>query len=376
MKTLTLLAIIGSAGFALGQATEPPLPESFLDQADALLEVDEKPRTVAQAPSGPSKDLVTEALDALPPGKYIGELPEDLYLQLAEGKEGETALKLVQRWEKEGQDPLLKFNGRLVYTYGSGTPLAIVKPAELTDIELEEGEEVNDILIGDTIRWSVVPTMNGTADGLSQVTHVIIKAKQANLTSSLIISTNRRTYRLRVVSSSTFHLPLISFNYPESDMRRKQEAYRREIEELEKQKLAVVQEAAAMQEKQTSDLAAIQGQRIAELEAELAKKEFKAKALSDPRKLSFYYRIEREKGRPRWTPTSAYNDGTKTYIVMPYAMETDEAPILLLDNGKKSEMVNYRLVDNKFVVDRVFHKAKLISGVGRGRDEVSIERTR
>ena len=365
MKRFTILALIGSTGFVTGQVKEPPLPESFLEQADALLEVDDQARPVTQPASAPSRDMVSEALDALPPGKYIGELPEDLYLQLAEGKEGETALKLVQRWEKEGQEPLLRFNGRLVYTFGSGTPLAIVKPAELTDIELEEGEEVHDIMIGDTVRWSVVPTMNGTADGLSQVTHIIVKAKQPNLTSSLIISTNRRTYRLRVVSSSTFHLPLVAFVYPESEMRRKQDAYRKEIDDLERQKLAVSQAAIAIQE-----------QRIAELEGELAKKEFKAKALSDPRKLSFFYKIEREKGRPRWTPVSCYNDGTKTYIVMPNAMETDEAPILLLDNGKKSEMVNYRLVDNKFVVDRVFHKAKLVSGVGWGRDEVSIERTR
>jgi type IV secretion system protein VirB9 len=365
MKRFTILALIGSAAFAAAQVAEPPLPENFIDQADKLLEIEDQAPAASQSSPEVSRDMVSEALDALPPGRYIGELPEDLYLQLAEGKEGETALKLVQRWEREGREPLLRYNGRLVYTFGSGTPLAIVKPAELTDIELEEGEEVHDILIGDTIRWSVVPTMNGSPDGLSQVTHVIVKAKQANLTSSLIISTNRRTYRLRLVSSSTFHLPLIAFNYPESEMRRKQEAYSRQIDDLEREKLAVSQKAVAIHES-----------RIAELEAKLAEKEFKAKVLSDPRKLSFFYNIRREKGRPRWTPISCYNDGTKTYIVMPNAMNTDEAPILLLDNGKKSEMVNYRLVDNKFVVDRVFHKAKLVSGVGWGRDEVSIERTR
>ena len=365
MRKITILALFGSAVLAVAQEPAPPLPENFVDEANELLAVEEPSRETPKAPSGVSKDMVSEALDALPPGKYIGELPEDLYLQLAEGKEGETALKLVQKWEREGREPLLRFNGRLVYTFGSGTPLAIVKPAELTDIELEEGEEVHDILIGDTIRWSVVPTMNGTEGGLSQVTHVIVKAKQPNLTSSLIISTNRRTYRLRLVSSSTFHLPLVAFNYPEAEMRREKEAYRMELDDLEKQKALVAQEAMAVQEK-----------RIAELEARLAEREFKAKALTDPRSLSFFYRIEREKGRPRWTPTSCYNDGTKTYIVMPDAMKTDEAPILLLDNGKKGEMVNYRLVDNKFVVDRVFHKAKLVSGVGWGRQEVSIERTR
>lgn len=363
MKKYAIFALFASSSLLPGQVPEPPLPQEFQEQADALLEAETV--STASNPNRITKDEVGEALNALPPGKYIGELPEELYLQLAEGKEGETALKLVQRWEKEGQEPLLKFNGRLVYTFGSGTPLAIVKPTELTDIELEEGEEVHDILIGDTIRWSVVPTMNGTPDGKSQVTHIIVKAKQPNLTTSLIVATNRRTYRLRVVSSAIFHLPLIAFDYPGEEMRREKEAYLKQITDLESQKFVQAQQTMEMQE-----------MRIAELERKLSEKEYKAKILGDPKNLSFFYRIDREKGRPRWTPTTVYNDGTKTYIVMPKAMETDEAPILLLDNGKKSEMVNYRLVDNKFVVDKVFHKAKLISGVGRSRDEVSIERTR
>lgn len=370
MKKATITLLLASAVCALGQEEPPPLPENFRLEADSLLEGDDaepRPNAVAPpvVPQGLTTDTVSEALDALPPGKYIGELPEDLYLQLAQGKEGETALKLVQKWEREGREPLLKFNGRLVYTFNSGTPLAIVKPAELTDIELEEGEEVHDILLGDTVRWSVIPTMNGTPDGKDQVTHIIVKAKQANLTTSLIVATNRRTYRLRLVSSSIFHLPLVAFDYPGEDMRREQEAYLQQLSELEKKSALISQEVVSSQEK-----------RIAELEARLAEREFKAKALSNPRNLSFFYEIKRQKGRPRWTPTTCYNDGTKTYIVMPDAMIADEAPILLLDNGKKSEMVNYRLVDNKFVVDRVFNRAKLVSGVGWRRQEVSIQRTR
>lgn len=356
---LSLSVATATAQEAIPLPADPPAPASPTQQVVA------KPQTPARPQYSPQDTKKIEsALDELPNGKYIGKLPDDLYLQLAHGKEGEHALKLLQKWENEGLNPLLKFNGKLQYTYGSGTPLIIVKPVELTDIEFQEGEQINDILIGDNIRWSISPTVSGTNKGQSQISHIIVKAKQPNLTTSLIVTTDRRTYRFRLISSSVFHIPHAAFNYPAYEQELKNDAYREELKKLE-----------AQREDLADTVKYSQSQRIAELEKQLAKKEHTAKRLADPLYLDFLYKIKRTKGRPDWSPVNCYNDGQKTYIVMPRGMQHSEAPILLLSDGKHKEMVNYRLVDNKFVVDRIFSKAILVSGVGFNRKEVLISRT-
>ena len=94
--------------------------------------------------------------------------------------------------------------------------------------------------------------------------------------------------------------------------------------------------------------------------------------------LTFNYRIT---GSARWKPCRVYNDGVKTIIEMPMAMQQSEAPTLLVLRGgglfKKEEtvMVNYRVQNNRFIVDAVFDKAMLIAGVGRNQDRVTIIRS-
>lgn len=356
---LSLSVATATAQEPLPLPSEPPVPTAPNQQVVA----ESQTPALAQYSVEDTKKIES-ALDELPNGKYIGKLPDDLYLQLAHGKEGEHALKLLKKWENEGLNPLLKFNGKLQYTYGSGTPLIIVKPVELTDIEFQEGEQINDILIGDNIRWAISPTVSGTNKGKSQISHIIVKAKQPNLTTSLIITTDRRTYRLRLISSSVFHIPHAAFNYPAYEQELKNEAYRKELEALKEQRESLV-----------ATVEFSQAQRIAELENQLENKEHTAKRLADPLYLDFLYKIKRTKGHPGWAPVNCYNDGQKTYIVMPRGMQHSEAPILLLSDGKNKEMVNYRLVDNKFVVDRIFSKAILVSGVGFSRKEVLISRT-
>lgn len=93
--------------------------------------------------------------------------------------------------------------------------------------------------------------------------------------------------------------------------------------------------------------------------------------------LNFNYCIT---GNTRWKPTRVFNDGVKTIIEMPQAMQQTQAPTLLvLRHGglfKKAEtvMVNYRVQNNRFIVDTVFDKAILIAGVGRNQEKITITR--
>ena len=63
------------------------------------------------------------------------------------------------------------------------------------------------------------------------------------------------------------------------------------------------------------------------------------------------------------------------YIQMPTTTKSSEAPALLVAAGDGSEMVNYRVRGDYYVVDKLFDQAVLVSGVGREQDRVSIRYT-
>jgi type IV secretion system protein VirB9 len=88
--------------------------------------------------------------------------------------------------------------------------------------------------------------------------------------------------------------------------------------------------------------------------------------------LDFGYTID---GKAPWSPLRVYNDGIKTYIQMPLAMLQTEAPALLvIGSDDKEQLVNYRLHGDKYVVDQIFQKAELISGVGKKQLKITITR--
>src|SRR5690606_32047744 len=64
------------------------------------------------------------------------------------------------------------------------------------------------------------------------------------------------------------------------------------------------------------------------------------------------YRIEPQGRRPRWTPTSVFNDGLRTFITFDADLQVDEAPVLFVIAGDgEAQMVNYRQVGGLYVVD-------------------------
>jgi type IV secretion system protein VirB9 len=88
--------------------------------------------------------------------------------------------------------------------------------------------------------------------------------------------------------------------------------------------------------------------------------------------LDFNYEIE---GDAQWKPIRVYNDGIKTFIQMPKDMSVREAPVLLvLDSASNKNLVNYRLKDDKYIVDKLFDSAILLLGVGADQESIIIYR--
>ena len=76
-----------------------------------------------------------------------------------------------------------------------------------------------------------------------------------------------------------------------------------------------------------------------------------------------------------------YNDGRKTVLEMPPAMANGELLSLVvlrkeggLFSDDKTDRLNSRFVNGRYIVDGIFDKAVLISGVGSDQQRVEITR--
>ncbi|GLV24667.1 hypothetical protein TomTYG45_11080 [Sphingobium sp. TomTYG45] len=78
--------------------------------------------------------------------------------------------------------------------------------------------------------------------------------------------------------------------------------------------------------------------------------------------LNFDYAISGD--RSRWRPLRAFDDGRQTFIEFPPALaQGDAPPLFLLGPDGKAELVNYRLRERYYIVDRLFSVAELRLGL-------------
>lgn len=104
--------------------------------------------------------------------------------------------------------------GVLMVPSTSGTTSITCKVNQLCDIALEKGEIIHDINIGDSTRWQVTTTKSGGIDYKTQQAatpqqlaveqqHVVIKPTYDNLSTSLLITTNKgRNYSILLNSTN------------------------------------------------------------------------------------------------------------------------------------------------------------------------------
>lgn len=224
-------------------------------------------------------------------------------------------------------------NGAIVFRFGVAMPAVVCAPLYVCDIALQPGETVNNVQIGDAVRWKVTPAVSGA--GVHQRTHVIVKPIDIGLTTNLIVTTDRRAYNLKLVSRRDDWMPALSFSYPEDEQ---------------------AQWAALNAQKAREEAATIlpdTGQTLT--------------------KLDFGYRIKGD--RPDWRPLRVYSDGRQTFIQFPASMHHGEAPALVaIGDDKKEQLVNYRVIGDRYVVDKVLSRAVLLSGVGRRQTKVELVR--
>jgi type IV secretion system protein TrbG len=255
-----------------------------------------------------------------------------------------AAIALAKKWQASnasGMKPVAGPDGSIRFLFGSQQPSIVCAVLQVCDIELQPGEQVNSIHLGDQARWLIEPAVTG--QGTAEVQHLIVKPMDVGLETSLVVTTNRRTYHMRLRSHRREFMPRVGFIYPE--------------DALAKWDAIKVKENHAMEIKRSRTLPQT-GEYLGNLD--------------------FAYSVA---GSAAWKPVRVYNDGQKTIIQMPKILAQTEAPTLLLlrkEGGILSQdetvMVNYRLQGNRYIVDTVFDKAILIAGVGGNQSRVTITR--
>jgi P-type conjugative transfer protein TrbG len=252
-----------------------------------------------------------------------------------------SALAIAKKWTDGGATGMRPFDGgsgAVVFAFGAQQPSILCAVLQVCDVALQAGEQVNSINLGDSARWIIEPAITGSGSG--EVQHLIIKPLDVGLETSLVVTTDRRTYHLKLRSHRTEYMPQVAFSYPEDAAAKFQALQARNIKERSDNTIPKTGEY-----------------------------------LGD---LSFDYTVS---GNANWKPVRVFNDGRKTIIQMPKSVEHNEAPTLLVVGRKTSifkkpenVIVNYRMQRDRYIVDSLFDKAILVSGVGRSQEKITIEK--
>lgn len=274
--------------------------------------------------------------------KPITIAPPDLKMQYHLSYESNPALKRAyQQYLSSGKAPNIISEGFEQFAYGIGNqPVIAANPLALTVISLESGEKVTNVSSGDPLRWSYSLAYSG--QDKSRQAHVMIKPAQADISTDLVITTDKRLYTLHMTAPSNNngkYAHNVRFWYPQ-DMQEYWENHN--AEQVQK----VTQE-------QQNSVATTPNINLGQL--------------------NFSYGLSHGGWTaPNWKPLRVFDDGVHTYIQFPATLGARDMPALFVLSGNSKELVNYRAKYPYFVVDKIFQKAVLVTGVGGEQKTVTI----
>jgi type IV secretion system protein TrbG len=315
LRTFVALTVLGSSGgflAACAATTAPPAPAGELMRATEVTDA-----AGERAPEAPPSTA-----------ELVGSDDPDIQAALA-------------AWKAGGQAAIIRKDEFVQYPYGLTEAVVVCQPLRVCDIELETGEEILNVSLGDTGRWLVSPAFSGDRETLTP--HVLVKPTDYGIATNAVITTTRRTYYLALVSSgkteATPHVRRVKFYYPQDLVQQANASFR----------------AKAAQQKQEQERTVARVSRVA-LDA-----------------LHFGYQVDGD--AVPWKPVRVFDDGTHVYIQMPEAMRVTEAPALFVHTRAGDvALVNYRLRQQYYVVDKLFDSAVLLLGVGDRQERVTIRR--
>ena len=215
-----------------------------------------------------------------------------------------------------------------VYPWAEGGVYRLyTAPGHITDIALQPGETLTAVAAGDTVRWIVGDTTSGS--GATRQVHILLKPSSAGLSTNLVITTDRRIYRIEAKATQRTAMAAVSWTYP------------------------------------GDALLALSGREVDSVDGAIGH-------VGHPPLFDFGYVLKGDK--PSWRPLRVFDDGRQVFIEFPPGFARDQAPPLFA-RGKDgaSELLNYRVKGRFYVVDRLFAAAELRLGAKK-QDVVRIVR--
>lgn len=253
------------------------------------------------------------------------------------------ALKQSQIWQDGGTpSPVLSKDGIVLFPYGQYEPKITCQPLQLCDIQLQAGETVKGLMIGDSVRWNegdgAVPVVYSGSDS-APIPHVVLKPTYPGLNTTLLITTDKRTYYIKLVSSDNANLSRVGFYYPGE-----------QIQQLEDKRVA----AKAKDDEVLSD---------------------GAFPNIDPRNMHFNYKVSGDTDAV-FNPVQVFDDGTHVYIQMSDSVRTNELPAfyVLGTDGDTLELVNFNYKKPFYIVNKLFNKGVLILGLDSNQQKITISK--
>ncbi len=221
-------------------------------------------------------------------------------------------------------------NGEVLYPYGQSTPDILCSPLHTTIIKLLPGEKIAGSALGDKIRWTATNLQLGNQ------AVVLVRPMQKGITTNLVIAaTTGKIYDLTLVSDKAKFVPTVGFYDPQKDW--------------DKAVVGVAmqnQANAAAQRKATMTLPNI-----------------------NPADLDFDYYVT---GPHRYRPVRIFSAAGKVYLQMPPGMKYGNAPAVFVMEDGKEQLTNFQVIQGYYVIDQLFHEAKLLLGTGDNKRVVTI----
>jgi P-type conjugative transfer protein TrbG len=270
----------------------------------------------------PRQPAVIEVPKAVPMPGQLRRLPAHAPKR-ADKQSPSDVIADANRKAALGPDREGYFNAIMTYDFAEGALYQVyAAPLRLTTIELQPGEKiVGRPAAGDTVRW--VMDVGRSGAGPTEQQHLYIKPTRSGLTTTMVVTTDHRTYYLELHSFEDTYVAAVRWRYAQDE--------------------------------------------VAQLETTAAREDNLARATTATNvnldALNFAYRISVEKGKPSWVPVQVFDDGRKTFVRFPSTMLNREAPALfVISNANDVQIVNYRVKNDYYVVDRLFDRAELRVG--------------
>jgi type IV secretion system protein TrbG len=339
-----------SAAQATQQLTPPPLLPSHGDYTAALAALQGKQQATekSQQPQRSSSE---------PPPMITGTITGSVAPAIAEKSlpltpQQSESLRIAHLAQSESA-PGAGEHGRVLYTFGEGIPTVITAPEQLSEIDLEPGEQIQldtrglpMLDLGDWSHWTVTPRLLGSGERAQAF--LIVKPQFSGQETTLTVPTDKRIYYIRLLSEPHDYLPQVAFRYPEEDQKRRLQSFAA---------AQTAQHEGSKETDQSNHLKSLDTMRAAKSTA------YDVVLNKAAKKHGQYLR-----------PAKVYYDGVHTFVQLSEAARYRDLPVLRLTSFTGPDSPNWHFSDKDltYTIDSLTDQIELLSGAGRRQLRVTI----